>query len=156
MTDNVSTAYSLELFERKQPKISQVKNTKKVTKAQKRRQAQQTALKTVEIVICAAVVLALLATVVIYHIRISDMDTEISSLTTQLDKLKSEQIGLNSQLCNIASPDKIEAYAEKHGLQKVEASQYTYITVEGGDKTEVVSGSNNFLSNLWCDIQALF
>ena len=153
---NTSSAYNLELFDRTAPKVRVVENDKKTQRAIQKHNQKQAVLNIVVIVFLCSILLASFCYLIYEHVQLSDLNAEIDSLNGQIEVLKSEQIGLSSQLCNIASPEKIEKYADDHGMQKMDSNQITYITVEGGDKIGVASGSDNILSRLWFSLKSLF
>ena len=71
--------------------------------------------------------------------RNNELQSQIQQTREQIDILEAEKVRLNSEMNALYTPDKIEEWAEEHGMVKVDASQITYIDLSEGDKV-VLSG----------------
>lgn len=152
-----SAAYDLSLFEAKKAPVVALKPNKKMKRQEKRRTRLQTALNALAIVLTVGVVLVVFSLMIISRVRLTEMNETISELQENLGVLQSENIRLNTELCGIASADKVEAYAERHGLQKTEFHQIEYFTVDGGDRIETPEGSSDgLLASVWNAITGIF
>ena len=132
-----NAAYDLSLFSNGQRgKIVSIEENKKQKREAKRRSLTQTLATVAAVAAVAAVILAVVLGAIVSKVRLTEMNEKISDLDSQLSILQSENVRLNSELTEIASSEQIDAYAAKHGLQKMETGQVHYFTVDGGDRVE--------------------
>ena len=152
-----SAAYDLALFETKKAPVVALKPNKKVKRQEKRRSRLQTFLSACTIVITVSLVLFVFSLMIISRVKLTEMNETLSEMQEELGVLQSENIRLSTELCGIASAEKVEAYAEAHGLQKMEFHQIEYFTVDGGDRIETPQASSDgFLSSVWNAIVSIF
>ncbi|MBR3290407.1 MAG: hypothetical protein IKI63_06505 [Clostridia bacterium] len=158
MAQNIgSAAYDLSLFETKKAPVVALKPNKKVKRQEKRRSRIQTILNVCAIGLAVGVVLVVFSMMIVSRVRLTEMNETLSELQENLGVLQSENIRLNTELCGIASAEKVEAYAEEHGLQKTEFHQIEYFTVDGGDRIEAPGASSGgFLTSIWNAITGIF
>lgn len=132
-----NAAYDLSLFSNGQRgKIVSIEENKKQKREAKRRSLTQTIASAAVVAVIGAVILTAVLAAIISKVRLTEMNEKISDLDSQLSILQSENVRLNSELTEIASSEQIDAYAAKHGLQKMENGQIHYFSVEGGDHVE--------------------
>lgn len=152
-----SAAYDLSLFESKKAPVVALKPNKKVKRQEKRRSRIQTILNVGAIGVAVSVALIVLSLMIISRVRLTEMNETLSEMQDRLGVLQSENIRLNTELCGIASAEKVEAYAEEHGLHKTEFHQIEYFTVDGGDRIEAPSdASGGFFASVWNAIIGIF
>ncbi len=158
MANYSNAAYDLSLFADEQSgKVISIEENKKQKREAKQRSLLQSLISAVAVVAVVAMVLGVVLMAIVSKVKLTEMNETISDLNEQLSILQSENVRLNSELTEIASADRIDAYAEKHGLQKMEPSQVYYFTVDGGDRFEKTeTESPSFWSTLWGTITGLF
>lgn len=153
-----NAAYDLSLFaDEHHGKVISIEENKKQKREAKHRTFLQSLISAVAVVSVIAVVLGVVLMAIISKVKLTEMNETISELNEQLTILQSENIRLNSELTEIASSDRIDAYAEKNGLQKMETGQIYYFTVDGGDRIEKPDAENtSFWGSIWNAITGLF
>ena len=153
-----NAAYDLSLFADEQHgKVISIEENKKQKREAKHRSFVQTLASAVAVVSIIAVVLGVVLMAIVSKVKLTEMNESIADLDDQLSILQSENVRLHSELTEIASSDRIDAYAEKNGLQKMEAGQVYYFTVDGGDRIEKPAAENpSFWASLWNTITGLF
>lgn len=153
-----NAAYDLSLFADEQHgKVISIEENKKQKREAKHRSFLQSLISAVAVVSVIAVVLAVVLMAIISKVKLTEMNEAIADLDNELAILQSENVRLNSELTEIASSDRIDAYAEKHGLQKMETGQIYYFTVDGGDRIEKPADENpSFWSSAWSALTGLF
>ncbi|MCM1054323.1 MAG: hypothetical protein NC394_02270 [Bacteroides sp.] len=85
---------------------------------------------------------------------LSEVSTEISSMTSQLQEAKSENVRLQAQLDNMVTLGKVEEMAVSElGLQKTTKSQVRYISVHDRTMVQVAQQEENVFASLksWLD-----
>ena len=131
-------AYEMSLFEPKQAKIVELKPNKKQIKAQKRRAKVQKILNTVVAAVVSAVVIGVVGITLTSRAQLNEMNSLINEKQSELQTLQEEYKRLESDLAAKTSAKAVEDYAVNElGMQKIEAHQIQYITVEDSDKVEV-------------------
>ena len=150
MTQHSNAAYDLSLFANEERgKVVSIEENKKQKREAKRRTLVQSVASVVTVVAVAAVILSVALMAIVSRVRLTEMNEQLSDLDSQLSVLQSENVRLHSELTEIASSERIDAYAEKHGLQKMESGQEHYFTVNGGDRVEkAVTEKQSFLEVL--------
>lgn len=149
-----SSAYDLSLFSKNERgKVISIEENKKQRHEAKRRTRRQTLVSAVMVIVVVAIVLSALIIAINSKARLTQMNVKLDELNSQLSILQSENVRLNSELTQIASVEKINAYAEKHGLQKMETGQIEYFTVNGED---VVEKPRSETKSFWATILGLF
>ncbi len=82
-----------------------------------------------------AVCVSLVVTLLVMNTRCDTLMNEISTVESQIEIAKGENVRLNAELSSIISTDKIENYAENVlGMVKAENYQISYIDLSEGDE----------------------
>lgn len=82
----------------------------------------------------------LLVILLVVQTQCDTIMSEISTVQSEINIAKGENVRLNAELCALVNSDKIENYAEnKLGMVKAESYQISYIDLSQGDEI-VVSG----------------
>ena len=74
---------------------------------------------------------------IVSRVQLTELNDQITAGQEELSILKSETSRLSNELSSKTSAQSVDAYAAENGMEKVEAYQIEYITVDGGDKIEV-------------------
>lgn len=143
MASYSNAAYDLSLFsDGQRGKVVSIEENKKQKREAKRRSLVQSIAGVAVVVAVVAVILSVALMAIVSRVRLTEMNEQLSDLDNQLSVLQSENVRLHSELTEIASSERIDAYAEKHGLQKTESGQEHYFTVNGGDRVEKAATEN--------------
>lgn len=137
-----SEAYDLSLFEPKEDKVVELKPNKKAEKAEKKRLKVQSVLNTVTTLFVAVAAVAVIGSMITTRVQLTELNSVMSEKQTELEELQSEYNQLSAQLASKTSAQSVDAYAQEQGMQKAEAGQIEYITVDGGDKVELPQEDN--------------
>lgn len=137
-----SEAYDLSLFEEKEDKIVELKPNKKAEKAQKKKHKVQSVLNTVTTLFVAVIAVAVMGTMITTRVRLTELNSVMNQKQAELVELQSEYKQLSAQLASKTSAQSVDNYAQEQGMQKAEAGQIEYITVDGGDKVEIPQEDN--------------
>jgi hypothetical protein len=133
-----SEAYDLSLFEERPARsLRVVKPSRKALKEQRRRQRVQTVLNTAATLLVVTAICAVVGLMIFNRVRITEINDQIIQKQEELGILESETIRLSNELAAQTSAAEVDTYAAQNGMQKIEAYQLRYITVEAGDKLEV-------------------
>jgi cell division protein FtsL len=133
-----SEAYDLSLFEERPARsLRVVKPSRKALKEQRRRQRVQTVLNTAATLLVVTAICAVVGLMIFNRVRITEINDQIIQKQEELGILESETIRLSNELAAQTSAAEVDTYAAQNGMQKIEAYQLRYITVEAGDKPEV-------------------
>ena len=152
-----SEAYDLSLFEPKEDKIIKLKPNKKLEKVQKRRLKVQSLLNTALTLFVAALLVTVIGSMITTRVQLTEQNKLISQKQQQLDELKSEYKQLNAELAAKTSAQSVDAYAQAHGMQKIESGQSEDFTVAGGDKVELPDeGSQSWWEKIGSSITNFF
>lgn len=179
---NNSVAYDLSLFEeprtkpvtkKPQPKKKRKKHKKVLRFVKKRlrfidnlnvsttvnRKAEVIGLNKkaiIQIAVPVALCMVLLPVFLLMKSATYELDSQIADLEAQIEIQEGESVRLKAELSSMFSYSEIEAYAEEHGMVKVDSYQISYIDLSEGDKI-VVSGDRDpdELSNLALKIKNL-
>lgn len=101
---------------------------------------------------------SLLVVLLVVQTQCDTIMSEISTVQSEIDIAKGENVRLNAELCALVSSDKIENYAEnKLGMVKAESYQISYIDLSEGDEI-VVSGDKTVeeTSGFGAELKKLF
>lgn len=94
-----------------------------------------------------AVCVSLMVVLLMMNTKCDLLMNEISSVESQIEIAKGENVRLNAELSSIISTDKIENYAENVlGMVKAENYQVSYIDLSGADEI-VVSGDKSMMAS---------
>ena len=152
-----SEAYDLSLFEPKEDKIIELKPNKKLEKVQKRRVKLQSMLNTALTLFVAAILVTVIGSMITTRVQLTEQNKVISQKQQELEELKSEYKQLNAELAAKTSAQSVDAYAQEHGMQKIESGQIEYFTVDGGDKVELPDeGSQSWWEKIGSSITNFF
>lgn len=151
-------AYDLSLFEPKPAKIVELKPNKKLLKAQKKKAKIQAFLNTVATLCVAAVTVSVLGLMIASRVRMTELDSVINQREQRIVELQSEKTRLTDELARKVSTKSVEEYATNTlGMQKVEAYQIEYISVDDGDKVELADGgSDSILESIGSAVSNFF
>ncbi len=96
---------------------------------------------TVKKIMCfCALCVSLMVVLLVMQTKNDNLMTEISSVQSEIEIAKGENVRLNAELNSMFASDRIEEYAEKElGMVKAESHQINYIDLSQGDEI-VVSG----------------
>ena len=152
-----SEAYDLSLFEEKEDKVVELKPNKKAEKAQKKKHKIQSVLNTVTTLMIAVAAVAIMGSMITTRVRLTELNSVMNEKQAVLTELESEYKQLSAQLASKTSAQSVDAYAQEQGMQKVEAGQIEYITVDGGDKVEVPQeDSQSWWESIWSSVVNFF
>lgn len=153
-----SEAYDLSLFEERPAReLRVVKPSKQAVKEQRRRQRIQTVLNTAVTLLIAAMVCAVVGLMIFNRVKITEINDQIIQKQEELSILQSETIRLSNQLAAQTSAEQVDAYAAANGMQKIDAYQLRYITVDAGDRLEVADdGEKDFFESLAAGVTDFF
>ncbi len=101
---------------------------------------------------------SLLIVLLVVQTQCDTIMSEISTVQSEIDIAKGENVRLNAELCALVSSDKIENYAENElGMVKAESYQISYIDLSKGDEI-VVSGDKTVeeTSDFGAELKKLF
>lgn len=97
-----------------------------------------------KILIVSAFALVLFFFVINSYVQLNEVYSEISSATTELNELKSENVRMQTELEGQASIRNIKQYAEERlGLKKMSHSQIQYIQIQTEDEVIVEEPEQN-------------
>ena len=137
-----SEAYDLSLFEPKKAKLVALEPNKKMIKAEKRRLRLHSILNTALTLFVAAAVVGIVGMMITSRVQLTEMNSQIIAKQAELKQQEDKFALLSAQLSEQTSAQSVDEYAAAAGMQKAEAGQIDYITVDGGDNVEV-SDTNN-------------
>ena len=148
-----SEAYKFELFEPQrapQPQKKAVVGPQKVVKQKPKTQAEIRAeireanKRIAKIVVVAAVLLALVGSVLFSRAQLMVLALEEEAAQTRLSQQKSENVRLQSALTQKMTMEEIENYAvNRLGMVKSSNSQITYLKVADGDSVIYYKGAED-------------
>ncbi|MDR3552934.1 MAG: hypothetical protein P4L75_07400 [Clostridia bacterium] len=140
MAAKENLAYDLSLFEPREQRPSHRK-TLRVLPAPKARH-----LEAALVLRCVAVsIFILLAAVAVMmsHVQLTELGTQISSAQTRLTTAKSEQVRLDMLVESRMSLQNVEDYAvNRLGMQKIQSYQIQYININNADQVVVSKAGN--------------
>ncbi len=152
-----SEAYDLSLFEPKKAEIVKLKPNKKLQKQQQRRARAQAVINTAVTLLTAGIVVAVLGLMIASRVQLTEMNSDISRKQAQLNELIGETKRLEGELASKTSPQMVEQYAQEQGMQKTEAGQIGYITVDdGGGTVSATADEPSFWQSVWNAITGFF
>lgn len=137
-----NAAYDLSLFEPKARRVVALEPNKKQQQAMQHHARVQSITRIVSIFAVVAFVLGAVALMIIARVRLTEMNDTISELNDEIAILQSEHIRLQSELSAQSSAESLEQYALAHGMQKTEAHQVVYFSMDEGERAEVPESAN--------------
>ena len=144
-----SEAYDLELFQPREARLVALKNTKKVQEDQRRRTRRQSVMNVGVYLALAVVALAMVGYFITCNVRLTEMNKQIADGQVQLNALKSEQVRLQSELAGMTSAERVNAYAQEHGLLPAGSNQVFYIEAKEQDQVSLASENDSWLKQVW-------
>jgi len=97
-----------------------------------------------KVFIIGALALLLFSVVINSYVQLNKAYLDISEAQTQLSKLRSENVRMQTELEGKASISNIKEYAENYlGMQQLDKSQIEYIEIQTEDSVEVVEEDQN-------------
>jgi len=148
-----SEAYKFELFEpqrapQPQKKVAvgpqKVVKQKPKTQAEIRAEIREANKRIAKIVVVAAVLLALVGSVLFSRAQLMVLALEEETAQTRLSQQKSENVRLQSALTQKMTMEEIENYAvNRLGMVKSSNSQVTYLKVADGDSVIYYKGAED-------------
>jgi cell division protein FtsL len=130
-----SEAYDLSLFEKRNKNLKVLPVQKK--SKQRKTQTISRVMIMAKIVAVFITIFALTGMFIFTRVQINELSNDVSRSGKQLDMLKSENVRLNMELESRISLDKVEKYAKENGLQKIEKSQVSYVSLSHSDKVYI-------------------
>ena len=145
----VSTAYDLELFSDRKPRLVEMKNTKKAEEDTRRRAHRQSVLSLVIYLAVAAVAVVLVGYFITCNVRLTEMNKTLADRQAQLSALQSEEVRLKSEVAGLTSAEKVNAYAQENGMSPVNSNQIYYIEAPEEDQVSVPQEEGNWFRRAW-------
>lgn len=151
-------AYDLSLFEERPARsLRVVKPSRKALQEKRRRQRIQTLLNTAITLLMVTAIGAVVGLMIFNRVQITEINDQIIQKQEELGILESESIRLSNQLAAQISAEQVDAYAAENGMQKIDAYQLRYITVEAGDKLEIADdGEKDFFESIAAGVTDFF
>ena len=151
-----STAYDLELFQSREHRLVALKNDTKAKADQSRRTRRQSALNVVVYLVVGLIVLGMVGYFITCNVRLTELNKQIADGEAQLSALQSEQVRLESQLAGLTSAEKVNAYAQEHGMVPMGNNQIYYIEAKEQDQVSLTSENDSWWDKVWDGILSLF
>ncbi|MBE6763050.1 MAG: hypothetical protein E7553_01640 [Ruminococcaceae bacterium] len=136
MARGSSEAYDLSLFET-QPRLRAVNSPEKTAEMQEKKERRARNGRLASNIIISVLLVAVFALMIVSRVQLTELNDQISASREELAILRSETSRLTNELSAKTSAESVDAYADEHGMEKIESHQIEYITVDGGDKIEV-------------------
>lgn len=146
---NYNEAYDLELFQPRESRLVALKNDAKTTKETKRRARRQSLANLVVYLALALVALGLVGYFITCNVRLTEMNKTLADGQAQLNALQSEQVRLKSELAGLTSAERINQYAQEHGLLPVDSNQIYYITANDEDQVSLAEQQEGWFAKAW-------
>lgn len=144
-----NTAYDLDLFQPREPRLVALQDNKKVAENKRKRARRQAALNVVVYLSLAVLALGMVAYFITCNVQLTEMNKSINDYQAQLNTLKSEQVRLESELAGLTSAEQISKYAQENGMQPIDSNQIYYIASDGQDQVSAATSDGNWLTELW-------
>ncbi len=144
-----NAAYDLELFQPREARLVALKNNTKAQADHRRRTRRQSTLNVVVYLAVALIALGMVGYFITCNVRLTEMNKQISDGQAQLSALQSEQVRLQSQLAGLTSAERVNTYAQEHGLVPVGSNQIYYIEAEEQDQVSLASENDSWLRKAW-------
>ncbi len=96
------------------------------------------------IIVVAAIALICFFVVINSYVQLNEVYTEISTASTELNELQSENVRMQTKLEGQASISNIKEYAEDYlGMQQLDRSQIQYVEIQTEDEVILDEESQN-------------
>lgn len=145
----MSEAYDLELFQPREPRLVALKNTKKVQEDTRRRTRRQSLVNLIVYLSLALVAMALVGYFITCNVRLTEMNKALADGQTQLSALQSEQVRLQSELAGLTSAERINQYAQEHGMLPMDSNQIYYIEAKEEDQVSLAEENDSWFGKAW-------
>lgn len=144
-----STAYDLELFSDRKPRLVELKNAKKAEEDTRRRAHRQSVLSLVVYLAIAAVAVVLVGYFITCNVRLTEMNKAIKDKQAQLSALQSEEVRLKSEVAGLTSAEQVNSYVQEHGMNPINSDQIYYIEAQEEDQVSVLQEEGNWFQRAW-------
>lgn len=142
-------AYDLERFKPREAQLVALSNTAKVKKDNQKRARRQSMMNLVVYLALGALAMCLVGYLITCNVRLTEMNKTLADGQTQLNVLQSEQVRLKSELSALTSAERINAYAQEHGMLPADRNQIYYITANEEDQVSLAEKSESWFSKVW-------
>lgn len=142
-------AYDLELFRPREPRLVEVKNTKKVQEDARRRSHRQSVLNLVVYLSVALAALALVGYFITCNVRLTELNKKNADNEAQLSALQSEEVRLRSELAGLTSAEQVNQYIQDNGLVPVNNGQIHYIEAPQQDQVSIAEEEEGIFARAW-------
>lgn len=151
-----NAAYDLELFQPRESRLVALKNDTKAKADQSRRTRRQSMLNVVVYLIVGLIALGMVGYFITCNVRLTELNKKIADGEAQLSALESEEVRLKSQWAAAIGPERVNAYAQEHGLVPVGNNQIYYIEAKEQDQVSLTSENDSWWDKVWDGILSLF
>ena len=151
-----NAAYDLELFQPRESRLVALKNDTKAKADQSRRTRRQSMLNVVVYLIVGLIALGMVGYFITCNVRLTELNKQIADGEAQLSALESEEVRLKSQWAAAIGPERVNAYAQEHGLVPVGNNQIYYIEAKEQDQVSLTSENDSWWDKVWDGILSLF
>ena len=148
----VNQAYDLELFRPREPHLYEVKSDAKTARDTRRRSRKQLAASVAVSLVIAILAMALVASLITYNVKLTEMNKALSDGQARLNALQSEKVRLTSELAGLTSPERINEFALANGMQPIDSSQIYYIHANEEDAVTLAEEESGWFSRAWATI----
>ena len=151
-----NVAYNLELFQPRESRLVALKNDTKAKADQNRRTRRQSMLNVVVYLMVALLVLGMVGYFITSKVRLTELNKQIADGQALLSALESEEVRLKSELAAQTSAERVNAYAQEHGLVPVGSNQIYYIEAAEQDQVSLASENDSWWEQAWYAFLALW
>ena len=142
-------AYDLERFQPREPRLVALKNTKKVQEDSRRRTRRHSLLNVVVYLTVAILVMGMVGYFITCNVRLTEMNKQLAEGQSTLNALHSEQVRLKSELAGLTSAERVNQYAQEHGLLPMGSNQIYYIEEKEQDQVSLANENDGWFSKAW-------
>lgn len=151
--NNSNAAYDFERFAPKEEVEEEKIQTPKLVK--KKKVAQKSLVDramVVKFIVVGLFAMISIGCIMVGNVKMTQLSDEISSARTELNRVDSEKISLNSKLESRMSLTKVENYATANlGLVKTQPYQLQYVNFTDKDNVQL-KDSSNFITKAFADL----
>ena len=144
-----NTAYDFELFQPRETRLVALKNDTKAKADHHRRTRRQSVLNVVVYLAIGLIALGMVGYFITCNVRLTEMNKQIADGEARLRALQSEQVRLESELAGLTSAERVNAYAQEHGLVPVGNNQIYYIESKEQDQVTLTSENDSWWDTAW-------
>ena len=146
-----SQAYDLERFSKRTARVIPLKTDD--PKAKRHARLQQVLNMAVTAVAVLGIV-AVLAIMIVSKVQLTEMNNQITRKQAEISEIVAQTERLRGQLAAQTSARSVEDYVQEHGMQKIDAGQKIYISVDTRDDIRAEE-ADNLLEQLWARLKGL-